>query len=134
MKVLCERERLREALQVVASVIPVKSTRPAIENVYLVATENALELVGTDLEVAVRYRIDEVKVEDPGTALIPARVATDFVRDLAGDTLTLETRGEEHSLELGRAHLLELQQALRDMPPQLQRRRLRDLTVWPVAR
>ena len=41
---------------------------------------------------------------------------------------------EEHSLELGRAHLLELQLALREMPAQLQRRPLRDLTVWPVGR
>ena len=39
---------------------------------------------------------------------------------------------EEHALELGRAHLLELQLALREMPAQLQRRPLRDLTVWPV--
>jgi len=104
MKVLVERERLREALQVVSSVIPVKSTRPAIENVYLVATDSALELVGTDLEVAVRYKIEEVKVEDPGTALIPARVATDFVRDLGGDTLTLETRGETFHIENGADH------------------------------
>ena len=101
MKVLCERDRLREALQVVSSVIPVKSTRPAIENVYLAATNDALELVGTDLEVAVRYRIEDVKVEDPGTALIPARVATDFVRDLGGETLTLETRGESFHIENG---------------------------------
>ena len=104
MKVLCERERLREALQVVSSVIPVKSTRPAIENVYLAATDSALELVGTDLEVAVRYRIEEVKVEDPGTALIPARVATDFVRDLGGETLTLETRADTFHIENGADH------------------------------
>ena len=40
---------------------------------------------------------------------------------------------DEHPLELGRAHLLELQLALRDMAPQLERRRFRDFTVWPVA-
>ncbi len=101
MKVLCERERLREALQAVSSVIPVKSTRPAIEHVYLAASDGTLELVGTDLEVAVRFRIDDVKVEEPGSALIPARIATDFVRDLSGETLTLETRGETFHIENG---------------------------------
>jgi hydroxyacylglutathione hydrolase len=40
---------------------------------------------------------------------------------------------DEHVLELGRAHLLELQAALRDMPGALERRRLRDFTIWPVA-
>jgi glyoxylase-like metal-dependent hydrolase (beta-lactamase superfamily II) len=38
---------------------------------------------------------------------------------------------EEHALELGRAHLLELQDALRQMPGPMQRAYLRDFTVWP---
>jgi glyoxylase-like metal-dependent hydrolase (beta-lactamase superfamily II) len=40
---------------------------------------------------------------------------------------------DEHALELGRAHLLELQDALRPMGDHLQRRSLRDFTVWPVV-
>ena len=40
---------------------------------------------------------------------------------------------EEHELELGRAHLLELQSALRQMGDHLERRLLRDFTVWPVV-
>jgi hydroxyacylglutathione hydrolase len=40
---------------------------------------------------------------------------------------------EEHVLELGRAHLLELQAALRATPGSLERRALRDLTIWPVT-
>jgi len=39
----------------------------------------------------------------------------------------------EHVLELGRAHLLELQDALRQMGDPLERRLLRDFTVWPVV-
>jgi DNA polymerase-3 subunit beta len=102
MKVLCQRERLRDGLSVVGSVIPQKSTRPAIENVYLAATDDGLELVGTDLEVAVRYRLGEdSKVEEPGTALIPARVAADFVRDLTGETVTLETQDEKCTILAG---------------------------------
>ena len=41
---------------------------------------------------------------------------------------------DEHVLELGRAHLLELQSTLRTMSGAIERRRLRDLTIWPVAR
>ena len=91
MKVLCDRERLREGLAVANNVIPTKSTKPVLANVCLVATEDALELVGTDLEVAVRYRIEDVKVEEPGTVVIPARLTLDFVRDLASETVTLDT-------------------------------------------
>src|SRR5688572_5542527 len=91
MKVLCDRERLREGLAVANSVIPSKSTKPVLANVCLVATEDALELVGTDLEVALRYRIEDVKVEEPGTVVIPARLTFDFVRDLSSETVTVDT-------------------------------------------
>jgi glyoxylase-like metal-dependent hydrolase (beta-lactamase superfamily II) len=40
---------------------------------------------------------------------------------------------DEHVLELGRAHLLELQAALRATPGSLERRALRDFTIWPVT-
>ena len=89
MKVLCDREKLREGLAIVNNVIPARSPKPVLENVCLVATDQALELVGTDLEVAVRYRIEDVKVAEPGPTVIPARVALDFIRDLTSETVTL---------------------------------------------
>lgn len=91
MKVTCDREKLREGLAIVNGVVPSKATKPILENVYLVATDHALELVGSDNEVSVRYRIDDVVVADPGPALVPARVAFDFVRDLSGETITLDS-------------------------------------------
>jgi hydroxyacylglutathione hydrolase len=41
---------------------------------------------------------------------------------------------DEHVLELGRAHLLELNDALRDMRGTIVRRALRDFTVWPLTK
>ena len=93
MKVLSDRERLREGLAVVNSVIPSKSPKPVLSNVCMVATDDALELIGTDNEVAVRYCVEEVKVGDPGTTVIPARMALDFVRDLSGDTVEFHSEG-----------------------------------------
>lgn len=40
---------------------------------------------------------------------------------------------EEHALELGRAHLLELDDALDAMGEGIERRALRDFTIWPVG-
>ena len=40
---------------------------------------------------------------------------------------------EEHALELGRAHLLELDQELQQMNGQIVRRAMRDFTIWPLA-
>lgn len=105
MKVVCDRELLRDGLAVVNNVVPGKSTKPVLENVCLVATVDALEILGTDLECSVRYRLPvsqvpageggelmpTLRVEEPGIAVIPARVALDFVRDLASDEVVLET-------------------------------------------
>jgi DNA polymerase-3 subunit beta len=91
MKTICNREKLRDALAVVNNVVPAKSTKPVLESICLVATDDALEIVGTDLDCSVRYRIDGVQVDEPGPTVVPARVALDFVRDLSGDTVTLST-------------------------------------------
>ena len=91
MKVLCDREKLREGLAIVNNVIPARSTKPVLETVRFVATDDALELVGTDLEVSIRYTIQDVKVAEPGPTVVPARVALDFIRDLTSETVTLQT-------------------------------------------
>lgn len=101
MNVTCDREKLREGLSIVNTVIPAKSPKAVVENVCLVATDDALELVGTDLEVSVRYRIEEVQVDDPGPCLIPSRVAADFVRDLSGDKVHLSTSEGNCVIESG---------------------------------
>jgi len=96
MKVLCNREKLREGLAVANGVIPAKSTKPVLENVCLVATDAGLELLGTDLEVSLRYTIADVEVSEPGTAVIPARVALDFIRDLSSENVTMELGNDEN--------------------------------------
>jgi DNA polymerase-3 subunit beta len=101
MKLLCNREELREGLAVANTVIPAKSTKPILSNVCLVATSDALELVGTDLDVAVRYRVEDVKVSEPGTAVIPARTALEFVRDLSGDTVELASSDNALTITAG---------------------------------
>lgn len=107
MKVLCDREKLREGLAVANTVIPAKSTKPVLANVCLVAGDDSLELVGTDLDVAVRYRIEDVKIEDAGTAVVPAKVTLDFIRDLTSETVTIDT-GEGNCQITGGADSCEL--------------------------
>jgi DNA polymerase-3 subunit beta len=114
MKITCDRSKLRDGLAVVNNVIPGKSTKPVLENVCLVATLDAVEILGTDLECSVRYRIPVttqaesdagksgvVRVDEPGIAVVPARVALDFVRDLGGDSVTLSTQDQTCTIQSG---------------------------------
>jgi glyoxylase-like metal-dependent hydrolase (beta-lactamase superfamily II) len=44
-----------------------------------------------------------------------------------------KSQPDEHALELGRAHLLELQTALREMNGHITQRVFRDFTIWPLT-
>ncbi|MEC8495831.1 MAG: DNA polymerase III subunit beta [Planctomycetota bacterium] len=101
MKATCDREALREGLAVINSVIPTKSTKPILENVCIVATDDHLELVGTDQEVSVRFKIDRCEVVEPGPVVVPARTAFDFVRDLSGETVTIATGDSQCTITSG---------------------------------
>lgn len=117
MKIVCDREKLREGLAVVNNVIPGKSTKPVLENVCLVATVDAIEILGTDLECSVRYRIPVtaseapvgegemrepiVRVLEPGIVVVPARVTLDFVRDLSGTEVALTTHENNCVIQSG---------------------------------
>lgn len=90
MKVLCSRDRLHEALTTVASALPLKTTKPVLEAILFEADKTGLTLTATDLEVAIRYVVPEVNVEQAGSCLVPAKEVTDFVRDLLDDTVTIE--------------------------------------------
>ena len=130
MKVLCNREKLREGLAIANNLIPTKSPKPVLSNVCMVATEEALELLGTDMEVAVRYRIDDVKVSDPGTVVIPARVTLDFVRDLSGETVEFETVDDDHCVIRGGTDSCELVTADTDEYPVVAR--FEEERVFPI--
>ncbi len=101
MKVICDREKLHEGLAIASAVVPAKPTKPVLENVCLVATDSGLEIVCTDFDVSVRYAIEDVQVEEPGPVVIPARTTLDFVRDLSGETITLQTSEGTCTIESG---------------------------------
>ena len=92
MKVLCSRERLREAFSVVTSALPMKSTKPVLQSVRIEARKGRVELSATDLEVGVRFGVDEAQVETEGVVVLPS-AAGDFIRDLADETVTLLSEG-----------------------------------------
>lgn len=110
MKVLCGRETLREALSAIATALPTRTTKPVLEAVLLEAEGQTLSLTATDMEVAIRYTLTDVQVTTPGSCLVRAREAADFVRDLSDETVNLEATknvmrifGKEDECELALA-------------------------------
>lgn len=101
MKILCDRTQLQEAFAVVGSVVPVKTTKPILQNVLLSADEGSITLFATDLEMAAKVTIDAVKVHKPGSVLLPARECSALLRELNDPTVTLERTEQRCQLQSG---------------------------------
>jgi DNA polymerase-3 subunit beta len=101
MKILCDRNALQEAVTVVSSVVPVKTTKPILQNLLVRADTEGITLFATDLEMAARVQLDAVKVSKKGSVLLPARETAALLRELSDPTVTLESSDQRCRIESG---------------------------------
>ncbi len=88
MKVKCNTQIMAKALQILSSVIPTRSTKPILQNV-LFNVGKDIELLGTDLEIALRYRVPAEEIAETGSiALRGDRIASVF-REAIGPSMEL---------------------------------------------
>lgn len=91
MKVIVQTAGLQDALGLAGSLVQTRTPKPVLQCVKLVAADDALTLLATDLEVGCRYKIAAVKVEKPGEALLPAERLNGIVRESGDESLVIET-------------------------------------------
>ncbi len=81
MKLTANRQRLLDAFSVVGSVVAPRTIKPILQNVRLVVSPDGATLLATDLEVAIRYRVDIDKVDEGGDVLLPAGKVLGILRE-----------------------------------------------------
>ena len=101
MKFLCDRQQLGDAFSVVGSIAPSKSPRPVLQQVLATATEDGLTLFGTDLKMSARVAVGSVKVEQPGSILLPARETAALLKELTDPTIALTSQDGRSTIESG---------------------------------
>jgi len=92
MKFRCETSKLHSALQLVGAVIPSKSPREILQNVLINARNGCVQLAGTDLEVGIRYVVEDVTVDEEGTLLAEAGSLTKILHEAEGDEIVFEAQ------------------------------------------
>jgi DNA polymerase-3 subunit beta len=94
MKITSNREKLLHAFQTVASVAPIRSPKPILQNVKLEVAKDSATLMATDLEVAIRYEVDGLEVDVPGAAVLPVGRFGSILRESSDTTFRIESDGE----------------------------------------
>ena len=93
MKFSATKEKLLEGLQQVQNVVSTRTTLPILSNVLLQATDGAVHLTTTDLDVGVRGSF-EAEVEKEGATTLPARRLFNIVRELPSSEIQIDVDGK----------------------------------------
>ena len=76
MKVICDRSALMNAINTVSGAVAARSPRVQLSCIHLHAAKSGgvgeLTLSATDAEIALKLKLSQVDVSEPGDALIPA--------------------------------------------------------------
>ena len=90
MKLTCKRGVFHETFQLAASVASTKTVKSIFQNVKIEAGKGKVELVARNYDISIRLEADDVEVERPGTALVPAARTASILRELPDDVVTLD--------------------------------------------
>jgi DNA polymerase-3 subunit beta len=117
MKIRLPRQEFQDALTAINSITAGRTTKPVLSCVKLTAEEDWLELGATDGEAALRWRVPNVPVEEPGVTVVAADRLLSIVRELADAEIMLEA-GERQCILRGQGSEFKLfVQSAADFPP-----------------
>jgi len=90
----CTKENIIESLGLVSGIAGRQSTLPILTNVCLEAKESGVEILATNLEIALKAHL-RAKVEQTGTFTVPAKVLGDYINLLPDEQITITLEGNE---------------------------------------
>ena len=99
MRLSCLQENLNRGLSIVGRAVATRTTLPITNNVFLATDQSRLELIATNLEMAISCWIG-AKVEEEGAITVPARLLTEFISSLPSDKIDISLSPKTKTLEL----------------------------------
>ncbi|MEZ4461776.1 MAG: DNA polymerase III subunit beta [bacterium] len=116
MKFAIQQDELQKALDVIANVVPAKTTLPILTCVLMEAKGGRLTLSATNLDISITTTTDKVEIKDEGRVAIPAVKFVPFVRSLRSGQVTIAQKGEQIRLDSGKARLTENTMNVEEFP------------------
>ncbi len=98
---------LQKSLDLVAGVVPSKTTLPILKSILVEATAKGLSFSATNLDISMVTQTDEVEVAEEGKNAVPAGKLVSFVRSLAPGAVQISVTGGKLFIRSGKASLEE---------------------------
>ncbi|SHJ01668.1 DNA polymerase III, beta subunit [Clostridium amylolyticum] len=90
MKLICEKNKLQEAISTSQKAITGKSTMPVLEGLYIEAVNNVLTFIGSDIDLSIETKT-QAEVIEPGKIVVDNRIFGEIIRKLPNDKVIIET-------------------------------------------
>lgn len=98
MKILCQCDKLTEAVAAVSRAVSGRSSLSVLEGIFISADENGVvTLIGNDLEIGVEAKID-ASVQEPGEVVLNAKMLGSIVRSLPAEQVLIEVSANNVAL------------------------------------
>lgn len=94
MKIQCNTEVIRKAVQVIRNVVPGKKADVFLKDILVNAKDGALVLSTTDLAVSLQYRIDNATIDEPGVMLCPESKLAPILNEWPDETIDINESEE----------------------------------------
>jgi DNA polymerase-3 subunit beta len=102
VKFRCERDTLADAIAIAQRAVASRTgALPVLSGLRVSPTDNAVELVGSDLELTIRVEAP-AETNGDGSAVVPARLFSEIVHKLDPGTVAVEFTDDEARVEAGR--------------------------------
>ena len=98
MKLKCGRATLYEAVQFAGALASTKMAKPILQNVKMVGEKKQLDVLATDLEVGIRFRLENVEIARPGALAVSASRLLGILRESPDEQMDIEV--QEHKCTL----------------------------------
>lgn len=145
MKLICTRENLKKGLFVVSRVVGVGNPLQVLNNILIKTDSGRIKLSSTNLEIGVNTWVGG-KIEEEGSLTVPAKIINDYISNLPGEKVILESKENNLNVDADNYHTKIKGLSAEDFPliPQVQEEsfakldsgELRDAlseTSWAVA-
>lgn len=91
MQFSCKSKDLLKGVSLISNICQSKTTKPILQDIKMVVEKDSIKLLGTDLEVAIKYSLSEADIKKTGSVVIPAVKLLNMLREITSETVDLSS-------------------------------------------